>query len=128
MNDINKRYKATLLQQEITDDHATLLLQITPDIAYFEGHFNDFPLLAGVVQLDWAIYYAKQVLNVEGAFSGMEVIKFQQPILPNTNVLLTLRWEEDKQKLYFSYTSKNASDNSIENNHASGRIKLERLS
>ena len=48
----------------------------------------------------------------------MEVIKFQQPILPNTQILLTLDWEKEKQKLYFSYTS------AENNNHASGRIKL----
>ncbi|MEI6897976.1 MAG: 3-hydroxyacyl-ACP dehydratase [Psychromonas sp.] len=113
------RHKATIIEQSIVANSATLLLQIDPDITYFEGHFEHYPVLAGVVQLDWAIYYGKKLLDCDGVFKGMEVIKFQQPILPNTRVLLTLRWEKEKQKLYFTYTS---GENKT---HASGRIKLE---
>lgn len=113
--------KPTILAQAIEDNTLKLLLQIDPEITYFKGHFDDYPILAGVVQLDWAIHYGKKLLDAHGSFSGMEVIKFQQPILPNDNVLLTLKWDEEKQKLYFWYTS---GDNI---SHASGRIKLESI-
>lgn len=112
------QHKATIIAQNVDGNNATLLLQIDPEIAYLEGHFDNYPLLAGVVQLDWAIFYGKKLLSCYPLFKGMEVIKFQQPILPNTRILLTLRWEEEKQKLYFSYTS------GEDNNHGSGRIKL----
>jgi 3-hydroxymyristoyl/3-hydroxydecanoyl-(acyl carrier protein) dehydratase len=115
----NKQYKATIIEQTIVENSASLLLKIDSNIAYFDGHFDNYPILAGVVQLDWAIHYGKELLSVNSVFSGMEVIKFQQPILPNMLVLLTLRWEREKNKLYFSYTSEG------NNNHASGRIKLE---
>lgn len=114
--------KATIIEQKIVKNSATLLLRIDPEISYFKGHFDNYPILAGVVQIDWALYYAKELLGADTVFAGMEVIKFQQPILPNTEVLLTLRWEKEKQKLYFSYSS---GENS---NHASGRIKLEPVS
>ena len=119
MNREKKQYKATIIEQSVVGNSANLLLQIDPNIAYFEGHFDNYPILAGVVQLDWAIYYGKKLLSAHSVFNGMEVIKFQQPILPNTQILLTLRWEKEKNKLYFSYSS---GENS---NHASGRIKLE---
>jgi 3-hydroxymyristoyl/3-hydroxydecanoyl-(acyl carrier protein) dehydratase len=115
----NKQYKATIMEQKIVENSAKLLLRIEPSIVYFDGHFDNYPILAGVVQLDWAIHYGKKLLTAYSVFDGMEVIKFQQPILPNTTVLLTLRWEKEKKKLYFSYTS------GENNNHASGRIKLE---
>jgi 3-hydroxymyristoyl/3-hydroxydecanoyl-(acyl carrier protein) dehydratase len=114
-----KQYKATISEQNVVANSATLLLQIDPNIAYFDGHFDNYPILAGVAQLDWAIFYGKTLLDANSVFAGMEVIKFQQPILPNTQVLLTLRWEKEKKKLYFTYTS------GENNSHASGRIKLE---
>jgi len=118
MNTEKKQYKATIIEQNIIENSAFLLLQIDPEIVYFDGHFDNYPILAGVTQLDWAIYYGKTLLSANSVFDGMEVIKFQQPILPNTLVLLTLRWEKEKNKLYFSYTS------GENQSHASGRIKL----
>lgn len=121
MKILKEQYKATILEQTIVENSAELLLRIDPEISYFKGHFDDYPILAGVVQLDWAIHYGKTLLGAHGSFSGMEVIKFQQPILPNDTVLLTLKWNAEKQKLYFWYTSGD------DINHASGRIKLETM-
>lgn len=122
MKTLKEQDKATVLEETIEDNTAKILLRIDPEISYFKGHFEDYPILAGVVQINWAIHYGKSLLGAIGDFSGMEVIKFQQPILPNDTVLLTLKWDEEKGKLYFWYTS---GDNI---NHASGRIKLERTS
>ena len=119
MKTLKNQYKATILEQTIEANTAQLLLRIDPEIFYFKGHFDDYPILAGVVQIDWAIYYGKKLLGAMGSFSGMEVIKFQQPILPHDTVLLSLKWDKSKGKLYFWYTA----DEDV--NHASGRIKLE---
>lgn len=118
MSAVKKNDKPTIIEQHLTDNGVTLLLRIDPEIIYLEGHFNHYPLLAGVVQLDWAVFYGKKLLACNTVFSGMEVVKFQQPILPNMLILLTLRWDKEKQKLYFSYTS------GEDNNHSSGRIKM----
>ena len=48
-----QQYKATIIKQNVIGSNATLLLQIDPEIAYLEGHFDHYPLLAGVVQIDW---------------------------------------------------------------------------
>jgi 3-hydroxymyristoyl/3-hydroxydecanoyl-(acyl carrier protein) dehydratase len=116
---IKSNNKPTIIAQYVADNSVTLQLFIDPELIYFKGHFNHYPILAGVVQLDWAIHYGKALLGSDTVFAGMEVIKFQQPILPNLTVLLTLRWDKEKQKLYFSYTS------GEDNNHSSGRIKLD---
>ncbi|MFT6925901.1 MAG: acyl-coenzyme A synthetase/AMP-(fatty) acid ligase/3-hydroxymyristoyl [Psychromonas sp.] len=113
------RSKATIIEQVVSENTALLTLRIDADLIYFDGHFPDYSILPGVTQLDWAIYYAKKMLNSGTRFAGMEVIKFQQPILPNDIVQLTLTWFADKQTLQFSYASAG-------NTHSSGRVKLEK--
>jgi acyl-CoA synthetase (AMP-forming)/AMP-acid ligase II/3-hydroxymyristoyl/3-hydroxydecanoyl-(acyl carrier protein) dehydratase len=114
------RYKATVIEQIVTSNTVLLTLQINADLIYFDGHFPDYPLLPGVTQIDWAIYYAKKILNSGTRFAGMNAIKFQQPILPNDIVHLTLTWFADKQTLHFAYRSAG-------NTHSSGRLKLEKI-
>ncbi len=109
--------KATIKNQQLTDNELLLTLYIDPELTDFQGHFPNFPILPGVTQINWAVFYAKQYLSCEGEFNGMEVIKFQEPILPSTEVLLSLRWDQTKAKLYFSYSS-------TDKQHSSGRIKL----
>lgn len=113
--------KATICQQIVTENEATLSLRINPELTDFEGHFPSFPILPGVTQIDWAIFYGKALLNCPKIFKGMEVIKFQDPILPNTHIDLMLKWDNEKQKLYFSFCSDN---DGIIKQHSSGRIKL----
>ncbi|MBW3696324.1 3-hydroxyacyl-ACP dehydratase [Vibrio sp. T187] len=114
-----KKRKPTLLSHQITDQSITIQMQVDDDILDFQGHFKGFPILPGVTQIDWAIYYAREYLNVPESFKGMEVIKFQEPILPNANVTLSLDWDENKQKLAFRYSSEEGSIT-----HASGKMKL----
>ena len=38
-----------------TETSVSLALTIAADLDYFRGHFPNAPILAGVVQLDWAV-------------------------------------------------------------------------
>lgn len=114
-----KKRKPTILSQEKSDNHIILELHVDSDITDFEGHFAHFSLLPGVTQIDWALNYAIEYLNTPPAFKGMEVIKFQEPILPNSTVFLSLSWDKNKQKLMFSYHSKNKTTT-----HSSGKMRL----
>ncbi|MBD1575183.1 MULTISPECIES: ApeI family dehydratase [Vibrio] len=127
--------KPSILSQQISQTHpaqitAILDLHVEAEIEDFKGHFPVYSLLPGVTQVDWAIYFAQQLLATPSDFKGMEVIKFQQPILKDSQVTLTLDWHSDKQKLYFSYTSPDTvhSDTSTSESslvtHSSGRILL----
>ncbi|WP_354622774.1 3-hydroxyacyl-ACP dehydratase [Psychromonas sp. MME2] len=113
--------KAPIVAQKIADNELQLLLFMEPSLAYFQGHFPDFPILPGVAQIDWAIYYGQTLLNCPNKFAGMEVIKFQEAILPNQTVSLTLKWQSDKGMLYFSFNSHGVQPVKT---HSSGRIKL----
>lgn len=116
--EIMKKRKPHILSHKVEPYRAMLVIKVDSDIQDFEGHFPDFALLPGVTQIDWALFYAKQYLNISLPFVGMEVIKFQSPILPDAIVNLQLDWDESKNKLQFAYTSNQATT------HSTGKIKL----
>ena len=124
MKIMNKR-KPTLLSHQLNEAHVELELRVDEDILDLKGHFKDFPILPGVTQIDWAIHYANEFLHVPTSFKGMEVIKFQEPILPNSVITLRLDWDAEKQKLAFQYTSHPQTvDGESETVHSSGKMKL----
>ena len=78
-----EKRKPTILAVENKDNSVNLTMKVDADILDFRGHFTHFPLLPGVSQIDWALFYAVEHLNTPPTFKGMEVIKFQEPILPD---------------------------------------------
>ena len=115
--------KPTILAQQINDDRAVLMLKIDAAIADFQGHFSSYPLLPGVTQIDWAVYFGTTLLNTKKEFGGMEVIKFQEPIVPDDFVVLTLNWQADNGVLLFRYHSMKE-DQQEKVIHSSGKIRL----
>ncbi|PJC85795.1 3-hydroxyacyl-ACP dehydratase [Vibrio sp. HA2012] len=114
-----QKRKPTIISQTSDEQTAELVLGVDADIRDFEGHFTSFPLLPGVTQIDWVMYFARLTLHMDQEFAGMEVIKFQEPIFPGATVTLALDWDKARSKLQFKYSSDNG--NSV---HSSGKIKL----
>jgi acyl-coenzyme A synthetase/AMP-(fatty) acid ligase/3-hydroxymyristoyl/3-hydroxydecanoyl-(acyl carrier protein) dehydratase len=81
-----------------------LQLEIPPDLAFFSGHFPGTPILPGVVQVDWAEQFARELIrDLPELFAGMEVLKFQQLIRPGDRLQLTLRFDRERDKLHFNF-------------------------
>ena len=106
----------TVLDKKIIQQQATLTLHVPSDLIYFQGHFPDFPILPGVVQLDWAMYFASNVLNVPtplstnfhtepGCALQIEQLKFTQAILPSDTIQLQLDYQPPL--LIFKYLKAN---------------------
>ena len=108
-----------ILEQAETEGEWNLQLSVPPDLAYFSGHFPKAPVLPGVVQVEWALNLGRQLLNLPGAFAGMEVLKFQQLVRPGDEIQLHLRFDPERGKLYFAYRNDTATC-------SSGRILLGR--
>ncbi|MEO3726451.1 AMP-binding protein [Pseudomonas syringae] len=106
-----------ILEQAETEGEWNLQLSVPPDLAYFSGHFPKAPVLPGVVQVEWALNLGRQLLNLPGAFAGMEVLKFQQLVRPGDEIQLHLRFDAERGKLYFAYRNDTATC-------SSGRILL----
>jgi 3-hydroxymyristoyl/3-hydroxydecanoyl-(acyl carrier protein) dehydratase len=114
-------HKPKIIKQFQNGDKLRLILWLQPELIYFQGHFHNFPVLPGVTELDWVIFYGQTLLNCPKVFAGMEMIKFQVPILPKSTIELTLDWVQDKQKLYFKYMGATSKD---DKQYSSGRIML----
>lgn len=84
-------------------------LVVPPDLAHFSGHFPKTPVLPGVVQIDWAIGLARELIeHLPPRFQGMEVLKFQQLARPGDPLHLTLRFDRERSKLHFAYRNGDA--------------------
>ena len=107
-----------VLGQVREGDELRLQLAVSADLAYFNGHFPKTPVLPGVVQVDWALALGQALLDRPRRFAGMEVLKFQQLARPGDVLDLTLRFDAERAKLYFSFSNAGAAC-------SSGRIVLE---
>lgn len=107
-----------VINKTVNENSVELALFIPENLDYFNGHFPDAPILAGVVQLHWAVEYAKQVFNLPNCeVANLEILKFQVVVMPKQNLVLTLT-RKSNDKVLFTYVSERGQ-------HASGRIVFE---
>lgn len=107
-----------IINTEQAQENSVVLDLIVPkDLSYFDGHFDQHPILPGVVQTHWAEHYAREHFNFSENFIGLSNIKFQQVISPGQQVQLSLSLTEknDTAAISFAYSS------SI-GKHASGKL------
>ncbi|KAB2840154.1 MAG: AMP-binding protein, partial [Burkholderiales bacterium] len=49
-----------------------LQLRVAPELDFFAGHFPSQPILPGVMQVHWAIHFARLEALTEGEFQALE--------------------------------------------------------
>ena len=113
--DFDNRKLPQVLNLEMNADGIQLGLRVPEDLLYFPGHFADYPILPGVVQLAWVEYFGKLFFVIDKPFSSMEVVKFTQVIRPGDELILSLDWKTASGKLYFNLSSELGT-------HSSGRM------
>lgn len=99
-------------------DSVEVVLFVPGDLIYFRGHFPDAPILPGVVQLDWAYRQACVHFELESEPSMEVQIKFRQVITPESEVVLTMRFDGMMRRLAFAYKSAAGGE------HSSGQLKF----
>lgn len=106
-----------VLSTDIQGEAVEWRIFIDADLPFFDGHFPEQAVLPGVTQLDWAIRMGCEHFNYPVDIATLEVLKFQQLMLPNSEVTLKISQNSSKTKLLFSYFDD-------EKRFASGRILL----
>jgi 3-hydroxymyristoyl/3-hydroxydecanoyl-(acyl carrier protein) dehydratase len=94
-----------IVSTTVTPPRADYELIVPEELYFLQGHFPDKPILPGVVQIHWAVELAKSSLGLNGAFKGIEALKFHRIIKPQTPLTLTLEHAAATGKLHFSYQS-----------------------
>lgn len=95
-----------LIVNERTEADVILLdLQIPEDLAYFAGHFPRVAVVPGVVQIHWAVHFARRHFPWLGVFQRMEAVKFKELLLPGQSPRLRLQGKPEKASLSFVYYS-----------------------
>jgi 3-hydroxymyristoyl/3-hydroxydecanoyl-(acyl carrier protein) dehydratase len=96
---------------------AEIGIVVPHDLAFMAGHFPALPIVPGVVQLKWALDFARRRLGVTGRFAGCENLKFQRVLTPGTRATLKLEHIEAAGELAFAIESAGT-------RYCSGRVLL----
>jgi 3-hydroxyacyl-[acyl-carrier-protein] dehydratase len=90
-----------ILGEQRAPDEIILALALPPDHAAFEGHFPGRPILAGVIQIDWAVRLAVQYFQLKQRVAQDFQVKFRRIIAPTDALSLVLR--RDPRGVSFEY-------------------------
>lgn len=85
------------------EDGVTLHLHLPEDLYYFDGHFEGAPILAGVVQINWAIEFAMKNLPIPPGFRRVEALKFFKILVAGDAPRLKLDYDRETARLKFDY-------------------------
>ena len=94
---------------------AKLRLTAESDLAVFDGHFPQSPIVPGVALVDWAIRWGREAFAIDRAFLRMDAMKFQRMVTPGSELDLSMSWQVGNGMLSFRFESTHGV-------HASGRI------
>lgn len=81
-----------------------LKFDLRADDSCFRGHFEAAPVLAGVIQVGWAMTLSEQKFQSAWQFRGLQSVKFQRLILPPVSLQLELEHLPARQLLRFTYS------------------------
>jgi len=79
------------------------LAEIPPNLVFFHGHFDEFPILPGAVLVERVIWpVVKAELPEVRALRGIRRLRFRRPVMPDQQLDVTL--DRSNNRLTFSVT------------------------
>ncbi|MDO5091518.1 MAG: AMP-binding protein [Cardiobacteriaceae bacterium] len=84
------------------DDVYVYTARVPLDLVWFAGHFADFPLVPGVIELQWVMELAARHPWGQQTPVCIENLKYQQFVRPHDDIRLELRHDAGKNKLHFA--------------------------
>lgn len=91
-----------LAETQVSIDEYHLSFQVPLDLIYFNGHFDQFHLVPGVIQLKWIMQFLQQWQWIEHQPKQIENLKFQHFLRPADVVTMQFKRDAIRQKITFS--------------------------
>jgi 3-hydroxymyristoyl/3-hydroxydecanoyl-(acyl carrier protein) dehydratase len=107
-----------IITESRNGETVTYVLRVPPDLTHFAGHFPDFPILPGIVQVDWAVRLARRYLPVLEGSQEINNLKFLALVRPDAVLTLRLDYDASHNILQFNYRDD-------ERAYSSGRIRFQ---
>ena len=80
-----------VLSRVVELPNCRLLLEITPELHSFEGHFPGRPVLAGATQLHWAVCVSRSVFSFDKVPMEIKQLKFKNIVVPPATLELSVK-------------------------------------
>ena len=108
VHQIPKNQQGKILKQEITElfdsnisepiienlkhnkDQLSAQLTFLKEAVYFQGHFPNYPILPGVIQIHVAFFFLKNYFHINPIRYNIQKLKFTNLILPNHTVFFQI--------------------------------------
>ncbi|HDZ56549.1 MAG TPA: hypothetical protein ENI17_13485 [Pseudomonas xinjiangensis] len=113
---VDNRKPRWLGTHQLDDRSCSLVLEVPERLVFLDGHFDEFPIVPGVVIVQWAVQQAERSFGQLGEFTGCEQLKFQRPLRPGMRLRLDLTQRENGIAFAF---------HSHEGKHANGRVSFQ---
>lgn len=98
---------ALWLSRIIEPDSCIWIGKVPLDLSFFAGHFVEFPLVPGVVELQWCVDKIKEFLARDISIERVDNLKFQKFLRPNDEFELTLKYQYEKARINFQFRTDN---------------------
>jgi 3-hydroxymyristoyl/3-hydroxydecanoyl-(acyl carrier protein) dehydratase len=92
-----------ILEERRDTERCELRIRVDAANPWFQGHFPQFAILPGVVQIGWVEHYACTRYGFDGGITALEQVKFKRPILPGAELTLTLRPDTAARRVRYEY-------------------------
>jgi len=76
------------------EQKATMEFLVPSTLPVLKGHFPERPVVAGVVQVYWVDYFARQQFGLSSTAHKMDRIKFKRVLTPGVHCRMNIRWGE----------------------------------
>ena len=96
-------YKIIAQEQTVETHNIDVEINVSADLDFFDGHFDQVAILPAVAQLFMVKKLADKHLSVNGSFAGLRQIKFKSPIKPNPRTILFIEHKVAQNQLFFKY-------------------------
>jgi 3-hydroxymyristoyl/3-hydroxydecanoyl-(acyl carrier protein) dehydratase len=94
-----------LLAERQAGSHYELDLRVPADLAVWPGHFPEFFLVPGVLQVDWVMRLARARFGLRAVPPRIEGLKFKTPLRPQQRFTMRLDVAADGRAIDFELAS-----------------------